>query len=247
MECPRAAGMHASASGSRGGPWVTSARLCRGPPAVSHVHCDHRRRYAGRRPAQPARGAPQPRHPRRRRTRGAGGRDRREAVRPERHGGGPDPALPGRLPSRAAGAARRGGRRLPAGGPAARRGAGVRRRRPAGGAIRGARRLGAGADAPEDLTGIRPSPHRRRGRAPGRPPGLLRGAHRPRPVRRGGHSAAVVPAGPGRRRGLRLLRRGLAELLRALTGFEGAMVHERCRGRGDDTCRWLAAAAEGYP
>jgi hypothetical protein len=38
----------------------------------------------------------------------------------------------------------------------------------------------------------------------------------------------------------------LAELLRALTGFEGAMVHMRCRGRGDDTCRWQAAAAEGY-
>ncbi len=37
-----------------------------------------------------------------------------------------------------------------------------------------------------------------------------------------------------------------AELLRALTGFEGAMVHMRCRGRGDDTCRWQAAAAEGY-
>ena len=39
----------------------------------------------------------------------------------------------------------------------------------------------------------------------------------------------------------------LAELLRTLTGFEGAMVHARCRGRGDDTCRWQAAAAEGYP
>jgi hypothetical protein len=39
----------------------------------------------------------------------------------------------------------------------------------------------------------------------------------------------------------------LAELLRALTGFEGAMIHARCRGRGDDTCRWQAAAAEGYP
>jgi hypothetical protein len=38
----------------------------------------------------------------------------------------------------------------------------------------------------------------------------------------------------------------LAELLRALTGFEGAMVHARCRGRGDDTCRWQAADAEGY-
>ncbi len=38
----------------------------------------------------------------------------------------------------------------------------------------------------------------------------------------------------------------LAELLRVLTGFEGAMVHERCRGRGDGTCRWQAAAVEGY-
>jgi len=38
----------------------------------------------------------------------------------------------------------------------------------------------------------------------------------------------------------------LAELLRTLTGFEGAMVHQRCRGRGDDSCRWQAAAAEAY-
>lgn len=38
----------------------------------------------------------------------------------------------------------------------------------------------------------------------------------------------------------------LAELLRVLTGFEGAMVHMGCRGRGDDTCRWQAAAVEGY-
>jgi predicted hydrocarbon binding protein len=38
----------------------------------------------------------------------------------------------------------------------------------------------------------------------------------------------------------------LAELLRTLTGFEGAMVHARCRGRGDNSCRWQAAAAEGY-
>jgi hypothetical protein len=37
-----------------------------------------------------------------------------------------------------------------------------------------------------------------------------------------------------------------AELLRCLTGFEGAMVHERCRGRGDHDCQWRAAAAEGY-
>jgi hypothetical protein len=38
----------------------------------------------------------------------------------------------------------------------------------------------------------------------------------------------------------------LGELLRVLTGFEGAMVHERCRGRGDTTCRWRAQAVGGY-
>jgi hypothetical protein len=38
----------------------------------------------------------------------------------------------------------------------------------------------------------------------------------------------------------------LGELLRVLTGFEGAMVHERCRGRGDDACRWRATAVGGY-
>lgn len=38
----------------------------------------------------------------------------------------------------------------------------------------------------------------------------------------------------------------LAELLRLLTGFEGAMVHERCRGTGDDSCRWRATAVGGY-
>jgi hypothetical protein len=38
----------------------------------------------------------------------------------------------------------------------------------------------------------------------------------------------------------------LAELLRVLTGFEGAMVHELCRGRGDPSCRWRATAVGGY-
>ncbi len=37
-----------------------------------------------------------------------------------------------------------------------------------------------------------------------------------------------------------------AELLRCLMGFEGSMSHERCLGRGDDGCRWRAAAAGGY-
>ena len=38
----------------------------------------------------------------------------------------------------------------------------------------------------------------------------------------------------------------LAELLRLVAGFEGAMVHEACRSRGDRSCRWLAAKGEGY-
>jgi hypothetical protein len=36
------------------------------------------------------------------------------------------------------------------------------------------------------------------------------------------------------------------ELLRRLTGFEGAMLHQRCRARGDETCLWQSAAAEIY-
>jgi hypothetical protein len=36
------------------------------------------------------------------------------------------------------------------------------------------------------------------------------------------------------------------ELLRRLTGFEGAMLHQRCRARGDDACLWQSAAAEIY-
>ncbi len=36
----------------------------------------------------------------------------------------------------------------------------------------------------------------------------------------------------------------LHELLRFLTGFEGSLIHEHCRGRGHDTCRWRAVAVE---
>ncbi|MES2124258.1 MAG: hypothetical protein V4503_06170 [Gemmatimonadota bacterium] len=38
----------------------------------------------------------------------------------------------------------------------------------------------------------------------------------------------------------------LAELLRLVAGFEGAMLHEACVSRGDRSCRWLAAKGEGY-
>ena len=36
------------------------------------------------------------------------------------------------------------------------------------------------------------------------------------------------------------------ELLRRMTGFEGAMLHERCRASGHDACVWRGAAAEIY-
>ncbi|MEO8636497.1 MAG: hypothetical protein ABI587_14575 [Gemmatimonadales bacterium] len=38
----------------------------------------------------------------------------------------------------------------------------------------------------------------------------------------------------------------LAEVLRLLTGFEGAMAHDRCRARGDDRCSWRATSVGGY-
>jgi hypothetical protein len=36
------------------------------------------------------------------------------------------------------------------------------------------------------------------------------------------------------------------ELLRGLTGFEGALIHEGCRSRGDDACVWRTTLAEVY-
>ncbi|UCF41659.1 MAG: hypothetical protein JSW43_04840 [Gemmatimonadota bacterium] len=37
----------------------------------------------------------------------------------------------------------------------------------------------------------------------------------------------------------------IAAVLRAYTDFAGAVVHERCRARGADRCRWVAAATGG--
>ena len=37
-----------------------------------------------------------------------------------------------------------------------------------------------------------------------------------------------------------------AELMRVLSGFEGAMLHERCRAKGDPACAWRATTVEGY-
>lgn len=38
----------------------------------------------------------------------------------------------------------------------------------------------------------------------------------------------------------------LAELLRVTSGFEGAMVHEQCRGQGEPYCTWRSAEPGGY-
>lgn len=38
----------------------------------------------------------------------------------------------------------------------------------------------------------------------------------------------------------------LAELLRVTSGFEGAMVHEHCRARGEAYCSWRSAEPGGY-
>lgn len=36
----------------------------------------------------------------------------------------------------------------------------------------------------------------------------------------------------------------VAEMLRVASGFEGSMLHDRCRSRGDDACVWKAADAD---
>jgi hypothetical protein len=37
----------------------------------------------------------------------------------------------------------------------------------------------------------------------------------------------------------------VAELLRIFTTFDGALLHDACRGRGDGTCHWRAGPPEG--
>lgn len=57
-------------------------------------------------------------------------------------------------------------------------------------------------------------------------------------------SLTVVATGEGA--GCVFYGAAFAELLRGLTGFEGAMFHERCRAEGADRCLWKGAASEGY-
>lgn len=57
-------------------------------------------------------------------------------------------------------------------------------------------------------------------------------------------SLATLAGYPGT--GCAFYSAGLAELLRVTSGFEGAMVHEQCRSRGDPSCAWRAAEPGGY-
>lgn len=57
-------------------------------------------------------------------------------------------------------------------------------------------------------------------------------------------SLATLAGFPGS--GCAFYSSALAELLRVTGGFEGAMVHEQCRGRGEPYCSWRAAEPGGY-
>ncbi len=46
--------------------------------------------------------------------------------------------------------------------------------------------------------------------------------------------------------GCRFHGSALGELLRLVVGYEGVVVHESCRARGDARCFWRAEQAEGY-
>ena len=71
----------------------------------------------------------------------------------------------------------------------------------------------------------------------------LRGAGRSAEVRIDDPlSIAALPGGDG----CTFYGSMFAELVRVLAGMEGAMSHERCRGRGDPACVWRWAEAEGY-
>ena len=53
----------------------------------------------------------------------------------------------------------------------------------------------------------------------------------------GGDLTVVTEAGPA----CSFIGSALAELLRRVAGFDGAMVHTSCRARGEDVCAWSAA------
>jgi hypothetical protein len=55
------------------------------------------------------------------------------------------------------------------------------------------------------------------------------------------HPAAFSPAAVESGPACTFYGAAVAELLRLLTDFDGAMVHVACRGRGDPACQWRSA------
>jgi hypothetical protein len=72
----------------------------------------------------------------------------------------------------------------------------------------------------------------------------LRTSHGVPRAEAGGESPALA-AGEGGV-GCKFYTAGLAELLRLVADYEGVMVHEACRTRGDARCIWRAERAQGY-
>lgn len=54
-------------------------------------------------------------------------------------------------------------------------------------------------------------------------------------------TTVVTPAGVG----CSFYSAALAEMLRSMTGFEGAVLHDVCLARGDDCCRWHTGLQQG--
>jgi len=55
-------------------------------------------------------------------------------------------------------------------------------------------------------------------------------------------TTVVTPAGVG----CSFYSAALAEMLRSVTDFEGAMLHDVCMARGDDRCRWHTGTGRGW-
>ncbi|MSR06083.1 MAG: hypothetical protein EXR93_03295 [Gemmatimonadetes bacterium] len=70
---------------------------------------------------------------------------------------------------------------------------------------------------------------------------LLRDPSIPNAVIDDSPSATATPNGTG----CGFYGSALAEILRALTDFDGALFHVRCRSRGESTCEWQGSGRSG--
>jgi hypothetical protein len=100
------------------------------------------------------------------------------------------------------------------------------------------------------LLGVSPRPFKRRfgartaARAARRLLGIELNLRAGNPQLRLSESLATLAGFPGT--GCYFYSAVIAELLRVASGFEGAMIHERCRAKGDEYCFWRASEAGGY-